>query len=167
MTINEVVGFIIRETGWTLEYIYSLPLKTLSALVEELAYQKAVDNYQQAHNAALIVSVLCSSREHYVSCEDIIGKPPEREKKMDELIKPIDKITLADGKEYTLKPVDLNMLVDVEAKFNEPFNKILTQAKTIRYLVSLRLKDYELTEEKVGELITLDVLTKVSELLGM
>ena len=76
---NELVVFIIRETGWTLEYVQDLPIETLNALVEELRYQKAMDEYKQAYNAALIASILANqrSRRRYQPT-DLIGQPPER-----------------------------------------------------------------------------------------
>lgn len=75
----------------------------------------------------------------------------------------IDSIVLADGKEYKLLPFDLNMLSEVEDKFDSSFTELITQgrAKVIRFILFLRLKNYpELTEEKVGQLLTVDKMVE-------
>lgn len=79
--VNELVAFLARETGWTLEYIRAIPLSQLNALVEELRYQKAMDEYKAAYNAALIVATLASTSKRKVKPQDIIGPPPERAQK--------------------------------------------------------------------------------------
>lgn len=76
--INELIVLLIRETGWSLEYIRSLPIDDFYALVQEIAYQKALDRYEQMKNAAMIVATLASSDRHKYSVTDIIGPPPER-----------------------------------------------------------------------------------------
>lgn len=75
---NETIVFIIRQTGWTLEYVRGLPLRQLIALRDEMAYQQSVDNYQRLYGAALVAAVLASGKHHQVKPEDIIGPPPER-----------------------------------------------------------------------------------------
>jgi len=63
----------------------------------------------------------------------------------------IDRIKLADGKEYELKPLNLNIWADTEDKFGEPYFQLISsgRVKPMRYVVWLRLKDKypELTEE--------------------
>ena len=76
----------------------------------------------------------------------------------------IDSIVLADGNEYKLAPFDLNMLSEVEDKFNQSFDQLITQgrAKVIRFILFSRLKvNYQdLTEEKVGQLLTVDKMVE-------
>jgi len=80
--VDELIVFLMREFGWTLEYaqnlIKHLPLKKLNALVEEVQYQKAVDDYRTAANFASIVGTLASSRQKRYTIENIIGRPPQR-----------------------------------------------------------------------------------------
>lgn len=88
------------------------------------------------------------------------------------LAKPVEikKITLNDGKEYDLAPVDINLLAEVEDKFEQSFIKIFEggHIKPIRFLLYLRLKDKypEIdSEEKLGSMIDLDTLVNIGETL--
>ena len=76
--IKEAICFLIRETGWSLEYIAGLPLIKFYALVEELRYQRACDDYKEAFNFARLQATLCSDKTHRYGAEDFIGSPPER-----------------------------------------------------------------------------------------
>jgi len=80
--MDELVVFLMREFGWSLEYtvnlVQTLPIKKLNALVRELRYQKAMDDYKQAANAAMVVACLSSSKQRRRSAKDIIGQPPRR-----------------------------------------------------------------------------------------
>jgi len=93
--INESMVFIARETGWTLEYIRNLPLKTVRTLVNEIAYQKRVDEYKEAYNFAMVICALVSNREHPVMPIDIVGEPPKRTKDNEIREEPEDIWTLA------------------------------------------------------------------------
>ena len=84
----------------------------------------------------------------------------------------INKIKLADGKEYELIPVDINVMADLEAKFDDtPFLELLSsgRAKPLRHLIYLRLKpNYpELTEEQVGKQVSMKVLADILATIGM
>ena len=78
MRHSEELAFLARETGWTLEYIGESPIEKYFALLAELSFQKAQDDYRSAHNSALIVSALVSTKQHRVMPTDIIGSPPGR-----------------------------------------------------------------------------------------
>lgn len=82
--MNDVIAFIVRETGWTLEYIRNLPVTYLNTLAEELAFLKAQDDYRQAYNSALIVCAMCSTKQHRLKPEDIVGSPPQRKRRKGE-----------------------------------------------------------------------------------
>lgn len=81
------------------------------------------------------------------------------------------KIRLADGKDYDLTPLNLNILCEMEEKFGKPFNEVLSGGKItpIRYLLFIQLKDkYPFTgEEQVGNLVNLDVLKELNKALGV
>lgn len=83
----------------------------------------------------------------------------------------IDKAKLADGKEYDLAPVNINILADLEDKFDMSFGDLMGSGriKPLRYLVYLRLKpNYpDLTEDEVGKLIDMKVLTNIIKTIGM
>jgi len=76
---NELIVFVIRQTGWSLEYVRAIPFDFLMALVEELRYQRAVDNYNMASNFAMVIANWASAmgkRRYRVS--DFVGYPPYR-----------------------------------------------------------------------------------------
>lgn len=77
MNYDEAIVFIIRETGWTLEEARNLTVDEFSLLVSELSYQKAVDDYKLARNAAMIA---CMWAKKGTKVTDFIGQCPEREK---------------------------------------------------------------------------------------
>ena len=86
--MDELVVFLIRELGWSLEYtvelVKTLPIKKLNALIEELKYQKDIENYQIASNFAMVLSNWASSKgKRSYSISDFIGQPPTRGKKDD------------------------------------------------------------------------------------
>jgi hypothetical protein len=66
-------------------------VKKLNAFVEELQYQKAVEDYRQASNFAVIVCTLASSKQRKYKVQDIIGQPPARKVKPSELKQAADK----------------------------------------------------------------------------
>ncbi len=79
---------------------------------------------------------------------------------------PPDRITLSDGKEYTLAPLNLNMLCEVEQRFEteNPLKKIMDgKLSTIRFLLYLRLHENypDITEEQIGKLVTWLTLTDI------
>jgi hypothetical protein len=75
----ELIAFLVRETGWTLEYIKDLPLADLSRLAEELAYQKQLDDYRmQASFASVIVTMINLWSKDKRKVGDLVGQPPKR-----------------------------------------------------------------------------------------
>lgn len=84
--MDEVIVFLMREFGWTLEYtqnlVRTLPLKKLNALIAEVKFQRAVDDYQLASNSAMIIanwaSAQAKNKKYKIS--DFIGQPPRRAK---------------------------------------------------------------------------------------
>lgn len=90
------------------------------------------------------------------------------------LAKPAEltQITLNDGKEYELAPVNVNILAEIEDEFDQPFHKVLGDGriKPIRYMLWLRLKDKypEIkSEEKLGTMIDMNTIYNLGELLGV
>jgi len=82
------------------------------------------------------------------------------------------KITLADGIEYQLSPLNLNMMAEVEDKFDISIADIGAnpRMRMLRYILWMRLMPNhpELTEEKVGELCDLSILTNnTTQILGV
>ena len=88
------------------------------------------------------------------------------------LAKPKGKvITLIDGKQYNLSPINLNVLVALEEEFNAGLGELANtlmkrQASTLRSLLFVLLKDNypELDKNKIGELITLDNMAEISNM---
>ena len=78
-------------------------------------------------------------------------------------------VKLADGKEYTLPPIDLTTLANVETTMGFGFNKFSTRMEsetigTLRLLIYALLKETypDLTLDGVGRLITLKEMTSLS-----
>ena len=83
--MDELIVFLMREFGWTLEYTQNLaktlPLKKLNALIAEVKFQKSVDDYQLASNFAMVIANWASAQtkgKRY-KVTDFIGQPPNRE----------------------------------------------------------------------------------------
>ena len=83
--MNELIVFLMREFNWTFEYtqtlVRTLPVKKLNALVKEIRYQKALEDYRTAANFAMIIANWASAqgkRKYDVS--EFIGQPPSRDK---------------------------------------------------------------------------------------
>jgi len=84
-------------------------------------------------------------------------------------------IKLADGNEYQLAVLNLNLMVGIEEELGDKFAKLFEEgnAKNIRYLLYavLKVNHPELTVEKVGELVTAQILTeayeKITEMMGV
>lgn len=81
----------------------------------------------------------------------------------------ITKLVLADGTEYTLAPVTLALMAEAEEKLGVPYEDIMQtskpKAKLMTYLIWLRLRaNYPgLTEQRVAELVTLDILVDLNK----
>ncbi len=171
---NESIAFLVRETGWTLDYIRSLPITELYALVDELSYQKAIDEYRQnCRSASIMATMINLWSKSQITVNELVGQEPERRTMVSDKLKGSEHqiITLADGKEYELTPMTLNVMVAVEEKFDKSYFDLVNSRRLshIRYIVYLRLKDKypELTEGKVGELVTVTVLTEIAKLYGV
>ncbi len=159
-----------------MEYIRDQPVSLLHALIDELSYQKAIENYRRdCQFGALEATLINLWSKSRVTVSELIGNPPERkENKMEDILAKgakLQTIILADGKEYELAPMTLNILVQVEDKFEKSYFDLVNSRRLshIRYIVYLRLKGKypELTEEKIGELINMDVLTEIAKLYGV
>lgn len=71
---NEAVVYMVRHTGWSLEYIRKMPVDLLHTFVEELKYQGQVEDYNKNHLLALILTALTKD----TTVEDILGPAPKR-----------------------------------------------------------------------------------------
>lgn len=77
---NEAVVLIAKEFGWTLDEIGKLAPTQVQGILEELLYQKRLEDYLESYRFAFLASVICNlvSKEK-VSPEDFIGALPKRE----------------------------------------------------------------------------------------
>lgn len=167
--LNEVVTIIARETGWSLEYIRSQPFSYIQALLNEINFQQSSEAYRQAYNSAMIVCALISDKSRHYKPEEIIGQPPERRIMEDtKLAQPpkLQNVVLADGKEYQLAPLNVNMLAEIEEKFDKGIDELFSgtiRMKVLRALLFVRIHPGypDMTEEKLGDLLTDDVLLNI------
>ena len=83
------------------------------------------------------------------------------------LSNPETTITLADGEEYKLKSLNMNMMEEVEEKFDSTWSELMSQPrmKVLKYSLWLRMKDShpKLKLNELGELVTVDILIKAYE----
>jgi hypothetical protein len=173
--LNEAIVTIARETGWNLEYIRNLPIDYLQTLFSEVSFQKSLEMYQSSYNTAMVICALINSDDRHYSPEEIIGERPER-RVMEEIklaqSPKITSIVLADGKEYNLSPLTANMIADLEDRFDKSTSELFSGSVRMRAVIALyftRLKSNypELTEQKLGDLITDDVLIETRKKLGV
>jgi hypothetical protein len=173
--LNEAIVLIARETGWTLEYIRSQPVSYLQVVLNEITYQRSLESYQAAYNSAMVVCALINSEDRHYTPEEIIGERPERrimeEVKLAQPPKVIS-ITLSDGNEYQLSPLDVNMMADIEERFDKPIEQLFSppvRIKVLRAVFFARIKNTypDMTEEQLGRLITDDVLISMKNKLGI
>ena len=82
-------------------------------------------------------------------------------------------IILADGKIYTLSPLNLNSLANLEEAFESSLDKLMDkfgerQASTFRLLLFVLLKENhpDLTLQDAGKLVPMDRLVELSNVLG-
>ena len=68
----------------------------------------------------------------------------------------MDKIKLSDGKEYELSPMNINILAELEDKFEQPLDDLFAEGRFsfVRLLLFLRLRKNYLILQKIMNLIT-------------
>ncbi len=89
--------------GWTFDYscefIKKTPVKKVRAFIDELEYQKSVEDYRLASNAAMIITIWANaqSKKRY-RVTDFIGPPPQRKISKEKLVRATEGIiTLPKG----------------------------------------------------------------------
>lgn len=87
--MDELIVFLMREFGWSLEYtihlIKTLPLKKLNVLIAETKFQKDMEDYQL--RAVIIAAAMNPHTKHPKSIKDLIGEPPQRKGELNNLEK--------------------------------------------------------------------------------
>lgn len=82
-------------------------------------------------------------------------------------------ITLGDGKEYILSPVNLNILADLEEEFGCGLEELRKKSDRQSFLVLRNLlfvflrENYPtLTKRQIGKLVTVKLLPEISKVMG-
>lgn len=79
---NEMIVFVISETGWTLDYIRNMSFLDFIVVQNELMYIKARRDYQlmQGFASLMATTVNCNVGRggRTYKAEDFIGSPPTR-----------------------------------------------------------------------------------------
>lgn len=156
---------MVRETGWSLEYIRALSWGQFNELVREIAYQKRMDDYRLTWGFASLMALLATifGKRTYRAEEfagEAPGPPDGRRLKVPKVI------ILADGKEYDLAPLTLNVLCEVEEHFEKGVEELFKPPvglKVIRYILAKRLG---MEEEAVGALVDMKALENLREMLA-
>jgi len=171
MSVKENVIFVANQTGWSLDYIGRLPCRVFTSLVNELYYLRRVEIYRTEYRLAQIMCILASDKTHRYRPQQFIGEEPKRLREVianmgDVKDKPTT-IILADGNEYELPIIDVNVMEAVEDEFDKSWEELFTnvRAKTLKAVMFYLLKQKypDITREQVGALVTVKVLLKVSK----
>ena len=164
MYICEAKVLIARETGWSLDYIGQLDQGTARTLVTIIQYQRSVEHYELGRLFAMCMATYANSvsKRHY-HIHDFVGHGPKELKGVTTLTQRESKpytIVLDDGNSYELGPLNLNIMEEVETKFDKPWTELFA-AKTIRighikYALwcMFKRKYPDMTEEQCGDLLT-------------
>lgn len=151
--LNELIVFLLRETGWSLEYIRALHPAEINALVSELKYQKALDQYAAAMNAAMVAASICtmlSGQSRYpkkYEPKDFVSEPPKREGA--EMVKknlalssnPV--VIKIEGQEYELAKFSIEIQTTFEEKYQKSLWLLIETGmiKPVIYLIYLLLSN--------------------------
>ena len=93
----------------------------------------------------------------------------------DKLLKKVEprKVVLADGKEYKLGPVSLNVLANLEEEFGCGLNELSKkfgkqQASSFRLLLFVMLRENypEITKEQAGKLVSMELIPEISNVIN-
>jgi len=179
---ERLVTLLVRETGWSLEYVLGMPVTTARRLYQHLSYQRAIDTYSTASNFAMMLANYFSahSKSRRFKVSDFIGQPPTEgqyiSKRGDTMTdKPKEAtITLTDGKTYTLSPMTVEKMGEVEDKFDEAYLTLLqtNRMKVLGFIVYEMLKDNHsgVAPEYVAKHLTAKIITakakEIKDLIG-
>ena len=91
--MDELIVYLCLNLGWTFteasSFIRETPIKKVNEFVQELQYQKEVENYRIASNFALVIKTWANAQKkgnHY-RVSDFIGQPPHRKVDLTEAAK--------------------------------------------------------------------------------
>lgn len=76
---DEVIVYVIRKTGWPLDYVRSMNIRDLKPFVEELKHQEGMKNYRLAYPIYDCFAMLFTAfgKRRYTA-EDFMGEMPQR-----------------------------------------------------------------------------------------
>ena len=167
MFVAEAKVLIARETGWALDRIGELTQAEARPLVTIIQHQRACEHYDLARLFAMCIATYAnanSKRRFHI--HDFVGHGPKELKGVTTLVAKEHKpytLVLGDGNRYELGPLTMNIMEEVETKFNqqwsELFSKKAVRIGTIKYTLwcILKRKYPDMTEEATGDLITAKV----------
>jgi hypothetical protein len=98
--MDELIVYLCLNLHWTFpeacRFVNETPLKKVKAFVSELQYQKSMEDYRIASNAALIIATWANAQKkgnHY-KVKDFIGQPPQRQDTPNKLKTAIEKANI-------------------------------------------------------------------------
>ncbi len=101
--IDSVIVRLCFLLGWTFEYscefIKNTPVKKVKSFIEELEYQKSIEDYRLASNAAMIITVWANAQKkgNRFKVTDFIGHIPQRKGYKQKLAKAAEGIIKLEG----------------------------------------------------------------------
>jgi hypothetical protein len=67
------------------ELVKTLPIKKLNAMVDEMTYQRAMDDYKLLCNFSLIIATMVSTKQRKYKVSEIAGQPPHRKQEPEKI----------------------------------------------------------------------------------
>lgn len=96
--IDSTIVYLCLVCHWTFpeacKFIKETPIKKVRAFVEELQYQKSIEDYKVAANSAMIITVWANAQKkgNHFKITDFIGQLPQRPGTKGELTKAAENI---------------------------------------------------------------------------
>ena len=167
MRIRDYKIYLARHLGIAMEEAGQLSPGAFLEMVEEVEYQRRLEQYPIIYRLGQIMCILSNSKTTRRKPEQLVGKQPEREERRKMTKKKVTySVILGDGESYGLTILNANMMEAVEDEYDKSWGELFTNArvKVMKSMLYQMLKpNYpEITMEKVGLLLN----TKVMPALG-
>lgn len=173
MRIWEYKIYLARHLSMTLTEVGQVPAYDFLAMVQEVEYQRRLEQYPLLQAMGLVVCGLVNDKTHKHKPAEFVGDAPKREERrtMPKKKDTYD-IVLSDGETYTLAILNANMMEAVEDEYDKSWTELFQNArvKVIKsMLLQMLLPNYpDMTMERVGKLVTTRVLPAlVATMAGM
>ena len=154
--------YLARHLGMSLKDMGQVPAHDFLAMVEEVEYQRRLEQYPLLHIMGQVVCALINTKTSKHRPHEFIGDEPKRSVTKAMVKKDNYQIILGDGETYTLGILDVNMMEAVEDEFDKSWGELFEKprVKVVKSMLwQMLLPNYpEITKDQVGKLVTSKVL---------